>query len=288
MHKEVDEEVLGGVGYTDFFLACVSSLRTEELIRRSPRGKRVGLLLDEINRIDTEKLADVAILLISMANACITSGYMHKLPSAAQASVWSTFHQLRGNQEIKQAWEVFVSTHISESSQHECELTVQLLFDRLLKKLLHNKADAKKQSTARSQPNSVRPLTAMESNAVRYMSGYVAVSLLKKYRKPTKQPQLKVKRALFIGVLTRMKAVDQPGEPESVLDYTRLWSDLIDRGGLYHINDKVCTTVHVSVNITLQMVLSVFVQYVCFKYMYCRCYYTGYNVIAGVPFNGVH
>ena len=32
MHKEVDEEVLGGVGYTDFFLACVSSLRTEKLI----------------------------------------------------------------------------------------------------------------------------------------------------------------------------------------------------------------------------------------------------------------
>lgn len=32
MHKEVDEEVLGGVGYTDVFLACVSSLRTEKLI----------------------------------------------------------------------------------------------------------------------------------------------------------------------------------------------------------------------------------------------------------------
>ena len=81
----------------------------------------------------------------------------------------------------------------------------------------------------------------MESNAVRYMSGYVAVSLLKKYRKPTKQPQVKVKRALFVRVLSRMKAVDQPGEPDSVLDYTRLWSDLIDQGGLYHINDEVCT-----------------------------------------------
>ena len=58
----------------------------------------------------------------------------------------------------------------------------------------------------------------------------VAVSLLKKYRKTTKHPQLKVKWALFVRVLTEMKAVDQPGEPESVLDYTKLWSDLIDRG----------------------------------------------------------
>ena len=36
-----------------------------------------------------------------------------------------------------------------------------------------------------------------------------------------------------------MKAVDQPGEPDSVLEYTKEWSELIDRGGLYHINDMV-------------------------------------------------
>ena len=64
------------------------------------------------------------------------------------------------------------------------------------------------------------------------MSSYVAVSLLKKYRRPTKHPQFKVKWELFIHVLTGMKAVNQPGEPESVLDYTKLWSELIDRGGL--------------------------------------------------------
>ena len=48
-----------------FFLACVSLLKTEELITRSPRGKRVGVLLDEINKIDSEKVAVVAISLIS-------------------------------------------------------------------------------------------------------------------------------------------------------------------------------------------------------------------------------
>ena len=79
------------------------------------------------------------------------------------------------------------------------------------------------------------------------MSGYVAASLLKKYKKPAKHPQLKVKRTLFVNVLTRMKAVDQPGEPASLLDYTKLWSELIDRGGLHHIDDKVhiyCCCMH--------------------------------------------
>ena len=241
VHEEVDEEALGGMGYTDCFLACVSSLKTEELIRRSPRGKRVGLLLDEIGKIEVEKVTEMAILLISQASSCISSGNKHRLPSAAQASVWSTFHQRRGSPEMKQVWGVFVSNHIAESSRQESELALQLLFDRLLKRLLHNKAVAKKESTAGTPDDSVRPLTAMESNAVRYMSGFVAVSLLKKYRKPTKQGQLKVKRALFVRVLSRKKAVDQPGEPDSVFDYTMLWSDLIDRGGLYHISDEVCT-----------------------------------------------
>ena len=240
VQEEIDEEALGGMGYTDCFLACVSSLKSEELIKRSPRGKKVSLLLEEIDRIEAERVTEMAILLISQASSCISSGNKHKLPSAAQVSVWSSFHQRRGSPKIKQVWGVFVSSHIAESCRQESELTLQLLFDRLLKKLLHNKAAAKKQNTAGTQDDSVRPLTAMESNAVRYMSGYVAVSLLKKYRKPTKQPQVKVKRALFVRVLSRMKAVDQPGEPDSVLDYTRLWSDLIDRGGLYHINDEVC------------------------------------------------
>ena len=140
---------------------------------------------------------------------------------------------------MKQMWKAFVSSHIAVSSRPESELALQLLFDRLLKRLLHNKAIAKKRSTAGTPVDSVRPLTMMESNAVRYMSGFVAVSLLKKYRRPTKHGELKVKWALFVRVLSKMKAVDQPGEPESALDYTRLWSDLIGRGGLYHINDEV-------------------------------------------------
>ena len=51
------------------------SLKTEQLIRRSPRGKRVGLLLDdhEVNKIEAEKVARMAILLISKASGCIIS-----------------------------------------------------------------------------------------------------------------------------------------------------------------------------------------------------------------------
>jgi len=37
-----------------------------------------------------------------------------------------------------------------------------------------------------------------------------------------------------------MSAEHQPENVESVENYSTLWSELIDRGGLYHISDQVC------------------------------------------------
>ena len=85
----------------------------------------------------------------------------------------------------------------------------------------------------------VTKLTPMESNAVRYMAGYVALKLLKQFKKSSQNPRIEEKRKLFVKVLQSMKAENQPGELESVLDYTTLWAELIGRGGLYHINDQV-------------------------------------------------
>ena len=181
-----DELLLGGLGYTDIFLWCLSSLQREELIIRSPRGKMVGLLVEQSTKMEAKMVSDIAVTLISKASFCITSGYKHKLPSAAHASVWSAFHQLHRSQELKDIWGIFVSAHVPESCRQEVELAYQLILDRLLKKLLHHKADALRQSTASSQFNTVRPLTAIECNAIRYMSA-------KKYRKPTKHPKLKLK-----------------------------------------------------------------------------------------------
>ena len=83
------------------------------------------------------------------------------------------------------------------------------------------------------------PLTMCESNAVRYMSGYVAVKLLKKYKRHSKHPVLQLKRRLYVKILESMKAEEQPGKPDSVSEYTTLWMEIIDRGGIYHINDSV-------------------------------------------------
>ena len=220
----------------------MASLKTEKLIQCSPKGQRVKDLLEYFEtKMFKEDVAEVATMLLPRLSQCIAVGSKHKLPLIAQGAVWSAFHQLRQDEQLNKSWNAFISKEVPQSCQKESQLAFQLLLDRLLKRLIQNKAQAQGKCSSSSGSGSVRPLTAIESNAIRYMAGYVAVSLLKKYDRPTRHKQLKIKRKYFVRVLQGMKAVEQPeaAAVDSVLDYSRVWSELIDRGGLYHISDEV-------------------------------------------------
>ncbi len=76
-----------------------------------------------------------------------------------------------------------------------------------------------------------------------YLHGhsFQCYSLQYQLAEPSAPDDIKHKRKLILKVLHAMKAEDQPvpNAIDSISDYSRLWSDLIDRGGLYHINDDV-------------------------------------------------
>ena len=84
-------------------------------------------------------------------------------------------------------------------------------------------------------------ISEREENVVRYMSGYVAVKLLKKYRKGNASGAEKNKWRYFVRVLKEMKCEDQPVCDDTLEDYTKAWSEQIDRGGLYHVKPEVST-----------------------------------------------
>lgn len=206
------------------------------MIRRSPRGKILGELLECIKHLDTVCVTNIAILVVSESNICLLAGKRHNLPSVAQAAVWSAFYRLRERKDILQAWTKFIEANIPVAHRIEHQLALQVILDRVLKKLIANKSVAVAPAT---EQHTVQSLTYCESNAVRYMAGYVAVKLLKRYRKGSRNPAVCKKRKLFVRILQQMKATGQPGEPDTVLEYSTLWLELIDRGGLYHINDDV-------------------------------------------------
>ena len=64
---------------------------------------------------------------------------------------------------------------------------LQLLMDRLLRKLLDIRSKMKTRSEIAED---VRPLTSQETNAVCYMDGYVAITLMKRYTEHPNQTSI--------------------------------------------------------------------------------------------------
>ena len=87
--------------------------------------------------------------------------------------------------------------------------------------------------SAATLTDSVRPLTADEMNVIRYVGGYVARSLLKRYEKQKVKVHVS---SQFIDCLGEMTV-----EGDDVLTYTRTWFDVVNRGGLYQLNDDAFT-----------------------------------------------
>ena len=69
--------------------------------------------------------------------------------------------------------------------------------------MLTNKANAMQHLETAAMST---PLTIQERSAIRYMAGYVAIKLLKRYRKPSTHPELQRKHDLFVRVLKGMRA----------------------------------------------------------------------------------
>ena len=207
----------------------MSSLASEPIIRRSPRGQEVGAVL---GRLQHHELDSIAVLLLTEVGKCLQAGKKHKLPSIAEAAVWTAFHRMRNRDDIVQAWTAFVE----QPSSGEVEFSLQMLLDRSIKQMISNLS---KSVHATEVSRQIPPLTTRELNSVRYMAGYVAVKLLKKYKCTYKNTRVQAKYKLFVRILQKMQAYQQPGTPDTPEEYSTLWLELIDRGGLYHINDDV-------------------------------------------------
>ena len=67
---------------------------------------------------------------------------------------------------------------------------------------------------------------------MRYTSGYVPYSLMKRYERNVTE-----KSASFVECLSSM-AVN--GEEGSFLEYTTQWVSKVNRGGLFEVNDNIC------------------------------------------------
>ena len=86
---------------------------------------------------------------------------------------------------------------------------------------------------SKAKPKCVRKMTPIEENTVRYAGGFVIRKVIAKYKK---------KKAYgdHLDCLKSLILNDQDDDTEkaSFLQYTRVWLEKTDRGGLYHITDS--------------------------------------------------
>lgn len=89
-------------------------------------------------------------------------------------------------------------------------------------------------STRKSQVRS--RLTIIEENALNYAGGFIVRKVIVIYNKK-KEPRYHASRGCLTSLLLHTDTSDADIECGSFYDYTRVWIDKVDRGGLHHISD---------------------------------------------------
>ena len=153
---------------------------------------------------------------------CISKDDPCRSKSVKREKIWSAFHQLR----IGDAEKMWCSLFDMEGIPKLSPLVYQHINEKLYADLIKSHFSATLDSHSSVD---VPALTADEENMIRYAAGFVPFKLLKWYEKSST-----VDAVCFTECLSSL-AVD--GDESSLLEYTTKWTRLVNRGGLFEIND---------------------------------------------------
>ena len=142
---------------------------------------------------------------------------------------WSQFHSLRVSV-LPKLWSDLLNLCGLDSKEQNDRLVfqslLQAMFERELKKFLSTSATS---STARDPPE----ITPDEQAIIMWASGYVPLSLIRRYKKSKSS-----KAVSFVQCLRNM---DVGVYEEDFCDYARHWFDINNRGGAFEMNNTAFT-----------------------------------------------
>ena len=214
-------------------------MKDDQVLSHTSRGIFILELFDHLLKSCTDLRAPIAAEILAKLKSCLPADTGEPLTANGADRMWSMFHKLRLSEEMCKKWNVFLQRcNVPSSLQKYGRQSLQVMFDRSFKHIVAERNSAKTASS-RATEGSIDTISEREENVVRYMSGYVAVKLLKKFRKGNADTVVKKKWKYFVRILNKMKCEDQPLCNDSVEDYSKAWSEQIDRRGLYHVKPEV-------------------------------------------------
>ena len=154
---------------------------------------------------------------------CIPPNDKFKTVQTRRERMWSNYHTLRCSLEYILVWKTFLSNNLQATSH---PIFWQCIGDKLFKSIIKNSFSLAT-SSERGAGKEAPIISHQEANALRYAAGYIPRAVGKKLKK-SNDPQ---KARLWLCLLD----VLDDGDKEHT--DSEDWIELIDRGGLTHIND---------------------------------------------------
>ncbi|KAJ8048451.1 hypothetical protein HOLleu_00776 [Holothuria leucospilota] len=146
--------------------------------------------------------------------------------------MWQQFHQLRYSEKLLKGWNNLLNNlHVKREVEEEVFLFQHLLeevFKLLIKDVIEK--DLPTEVNMESQPD----MGESEEQALRYCAGYVPQKLTKRYAAIKNNSTAYA----YVNILKSWTLVEEE-DASSLLEYTTLWLQRQNRGGLFKINDEV-------------------------------------------------
>lgn len=169
-----------------------------------------------------ESIVNFARMLEKELKTCFIT--THRTNNLKQEKMWGEYHKLRTSEGFATKWQSFLN-NLDATEVTPCAAFIQHITHEVFKKIIQVE-HPKPMTTIQSLP----PLTDMESNALRYVAGYVCRTL----HDSLKSSRVEGKEAMVL-YLSDLNGSDRSGDGEE-------WINTINRGGLWQVNDDVFET----------------------------------------------
>ena len=202
----------------------LQELKKDSIVTKSVLSTAQSLLMLK-EEIELSRLAHLMTELKSSFDSMLKRVQQYKLTATKTDKLWVLFHNFSLQEGYKLCKECDAALGLKAH-----DIFWQLLME---KEFLKQVMDTLKPTSPASVATCSRQLTYVEENAVRYTAGYIIRKLQNKFSRQKTQEEIECSRALkeMAGKLT--------AHPVTSKHQSREWTVLVDRGGLYHVNDMV-------------------------------------------------
>ena len=169
-----------------------------------------------------ELLTKFAHILHVRLNACFA--YSRSTLQLKKERMWGAYHRLRTADSFVQDWRIFLNHSVNMKA---FSAFYQFVTHTIFKELIKAQYPVSSNEAVNIELPS-RPLTHEEQNALRYVAGYVIRKLQEQIQSSS---HAKNDEIIFLLMECAGDELDSDGGTET-------WMNMIDRGGLWHVNDQ--------------------------------------------------